>query len=152
MDHKCWNHLGGRPIHRAATPKVGTVTARNNTKTFAAMVNVVPGVVHHISVAPNPASATVGTTQQFTGTAYDVYNNVVPSVAFAWTTKQLPILSDVYLDIGMRSYQLEKIEYLKNIFVNSIIDYDRELDEKISMFSLLDSLTISQIRAGIICK
>jgi len=62
---------------------------------------------------------------------------------------QMPILSDVYLDTGMRSYQIEKIEYLKNILVNSIIDYDRELDEKISIFNLLDSLTISQIRAAI---
>lgn len=63
---------------------------------------------------------------------------------------QVPVLSDVYLDTGMRSYQLEKIKYLKNILVNGIIDYNRELDEKISMFSLLASLTISQIRAVIL--
>jgi sulfur carrier protein ThiS len=62
---------------------------------------------------------------------------------------QVPALSDVYLDTGMRSYQIEKIEYLKNILVNGVIDYNRELDEKISMFSLLASLTISQIRAVI---
>ena len=59
------------------------------------------------------------------------------------------VFSDVYLDTGMRSYQQEKIEYIKNILVNGIVDYDRDLDEKITMFSLLDSLTISQLRAAI---
>ena len=42
--------------------------------------------INHIDVTPNPAFVIVGESQQFTATAYDEYNNVIPGVLFFWTT------------------------------------------------------------------
>ena len=49
-------------------------------------VNVIPGAIDNIIVTPNPVSMVVGSTQQFTAIAYDVYNNPLPVIDFAWTT------------------------------------------------------------------
>ena len=68
------------------TPITGSVTATNGTITGIAVVDVVPGPVDHIIVNPDPASVVVGTSQVFTATAYDVYNNVIPGVTFSWNT------------------------------------------------------------------
>ncbi|MBI4999910.1 MAG: DUF11 domain-containing protein [Euryarchaeota archaeon] len=68
------------------TPRTGIVTARNNTRTYSASVTVVPGAVHHISVAPGTAVVVVGATRSFNATAYDVYNNAIPGVVFSWST------------------------------------------------------------------
>lgn len=59
--------------------------------------------------------------------------------------EQLPTLLEIYIDYSMEAYQLEKIEYFKNILVNGIIDHDRMLDEKVHIFSLAASLTSDQI-------
>ncbi len=42
--------------------------------------------IDHIDVTPNPAFVIVGESQQFTATAYDEYNNVIPGVPFFWNT------------------------------------------------------------------
>ena len=59
--------------------------------------------------------------------------------------QQLPALLEQYIDHSMEAYQLEKIEYFKNILVNGTVDYDRDLDEKAHIFSLATSLTSDQI-------
>ncbi|MCK4266303.1 MAG: Ig-like domain-containing protein, partial [Thermoplasmata archaeon] len=68
------------------TPAVGTVTATNGTINNSASVTVIPGPVDHIIVIPDPVTVTVGDTQIFTATAYDVYNNLIPGVDFTWST------------------------------------------------------------------
>ncbi|MCX6669642.1 MAG: hypothetical protein NTV25_07550, partial [Methanothrix sp.] len=59
---------------------------------------------------------------------------------------QVIALTEMYFDHSMGSYQLEKIEIFRNAFINSVIDYDRDLDEKENMFNLISSLTMDQIR------
>lgn len=59
--------------------------------------------------------------------------------------QQFPALVEAYIDYSMEAYQLEKIEYFKNIFVNGVIDFDRKLDEKINIFNIIASLTIGEI-------
>ncbi|MCK4266896.1 MAG: Ig-like domain-containing protein, partial [Thermoplasmata archaeon] len=68
------------------TPAVGTVTATNGTIDYSATVTVIPGPVDHIVVTPDPATLTVGHTQMFSASAYDVYFNLLPCVEFVWTT------------------------------------------------------------------
>lgn len=60
--------------------------------------------------------------------------------------QQLPALSEVYLDHSMKTYQLEKIEYFRNILINGPADYKSEFDEKINIFDIIESLTIREIR------
>jgi len=64
----------------------GTVTATNGTVTGSADIEVVPGIVDSITVIPDPVKVTVGETQQFTATAYDIYGNSIPGVVFGWST------------------------------------------------------------------
>ncbi|MCK4266856.1 MAG: hypothetical protein KAX31_06215, partial [Thermoplasmata archaeon] len=64
----------------------GTVTATNGTVSSSANVDVVIGILDHIIVSPDPATVIVGEQQQFTATAYDVFDNVIPGVTFTWTT------------------------------------------------------------------
>ena len=44
------------------------------------------GILHHIDVTPDPATVVIGDTQQFTATAYDHLNNIIPGVDFTWST------------------------------------------------------------------
>lgn len=55
-------------------------------------------------------------------------------------------LTEIYFDYSMRAYQLEKIEIFRNAFICGVFDYDRTLDEKENIFSLIASLTLEQIR------
>jgi len=68
------------------TPGIGIVTATSGSASDSADVTVVLGAYDHIIVTPDPAFVTVGGTQQFTATAYDVYSNVIPGMWFSWTT------------------------------------------------------------------
>jgi uncharacterized protein YjdB len=49
-------------------------------------VNVQPPPIHHIIVAPSSATINVGQTVQFSATAYDSQNNVIPGVTFTWSS------------------------------------------------------------------
>jgi hypothetical protein len=68
------------------TPATGIVTATSGTVNGSATVNIILGAIDHITVTPDPVTMTVGGTQQFSATAYDLYNNVIPGVNFIWTT------------------------------------------------------------------
>jgi len=61
------------------------VTATVGSVSGVAVVNIVPGVLDHITVAPNPVDVTAGGTQPFTATGYDVHNNFV-SITPVWST------------------------------------------------------------------
>lgn len=45
-----------------------------------------PSEVDHVVVAPSSATISEGTTQQFTATAYDAANEVIPGVTFTWSS------------------------------------------------------------------
>jgi hypothetical protein len=68
------------------TPFNGLVTATYNTISANASVEVTVGEVDHIIVAPDPVSVVVGEFQQFTATAYDFYNNLIPDAVILWNT------------------------------------------------------------------
>jgi hypothetical protein len=68
------------------TPGTGIVTATNLAINGSAAVTVVPGPINYIIVTPDPATVTVGFTQMFSATAYDVYNNLMSGVDFTWST------------------------------------------------------------------
>jgi len=68
------------------TPGIGIVTATNGTVSGSAAVTVVVGPCDYIIVLPDPITIIVNGIQQFTATAYDVYNNIVPGVTFIWWT------------------------------------------------------------------
>ncbi|MCK4265948.1 MAG: hypothetical protein KAX31_01625, partial [Thermoplasmata archaeon] len=57
---------------------LGVVTAANGTINYSATVTVIPGPIDHIIVTPDPVTLTVGDSQLFTATAYDIYNNTIP--------------------------------------------------------------------------
>ncbi|MCK4718661.1 MAG: Ig-like domain-containing protein, partial [Thermoplasmata archaeon] len=62
------------------TVSVGTI---DTTTT----IEVTPGAVHHIVVAPaTPADITADETLQFSATGYDQHNNLIPDVVFTWTS------------------------------------------------------------------
>ena len=67
-------------------PGTAFVTASNGTESGSATVSVVPGPIDHILVIPDPANVEVGSSQIFTATAYDIYNNPIPGMGFDWTT------------------------------------------------------------------
>ncbi|MCK5642615.1 MAG: DUF11 domain-containing protein, partial [Gammaproteobacteria bacterium] len=64
----------------------GLVTATNGSISYSAEVTIVPWTIHHIEITPDSVTLTVGDTQAFTATAYDVYNHEIPSVDFIWGT------------------------------------------------------------------
>ena len=68
------------------TPTTGMVEATNGSVTGNASVIVILGDIDHIVVMPDPASVKIGETQQFTATAYDIFNNVIPGISFFWST------------------------------------------------------------------
>jgi hypothetical protein len=68
------------------TTAIGVVTAAKGTKNYSATVTVIPGPIYRIIVLPDPVNLTVGSTQAFTATAYDSYNNTIPGAIFIWTT------------------------------------------------------------------
>jgi hypothetical protein len=45
----------------------------------------IPGPLHHITVSPNPASVVAGGTQQFSAQGYDIDNNPIPNLSYAWS-------------------------------------------------------------------
>jgi DNA/RNA endonuclease G (NUC1) len=53
-----------------------------------------PAEVDHITVAPATATITVGRTQQFTATAFDVNNTAIPGVTFTWSSTA-PLVASV---------------------------------------------------------
>jgi hypothetical protein len=67
-------------------PGTGNVTATNGSVSGSATVLIPFPGLPHIVVTPDPVTVSVGGTQQFTATAYDQFNNVIPGVGFIWTT------------------------------------------------------------------
>ncbi|MBM4781560.1 MAG: hypothetical protein GQE15_28120, partial [Archangiaceae bacterium] len=70
----------------AAGTFANTVRAEANGLTAFASVQVSPGPVLTVSVAPGTATVTSGGTQQFTAQARDAFNNAVP-VGFTWAAQ-----------------------------------------------------------------
>ncbi|MCK4267120.1 MAG: DUF11 domain-containing protein, partial [Thermoplasmata archaeon] len=68
------------------TPAIGFVEAANSTFIDTANVSVIEGEVDYIVLDPNTLTLKVGETQQFTATAYDQYNNIIPDALMFWTT------------------------------------------------------------------
>ncbi len=64
---------------------VKTITATTGLLTATAQVTFSVGTLVSITVTPNPITVTVGSTQQFTATGYDQFNNPVP-ITPTWTT------------------------------------------------------------------
>lgn len=49
------------------------------------VVFTLPGPLDHIQVTPNPATVTVGLTQQFSAQGYDAGNNPIPGLTYTWS-------------------------------------------------------------------
>lgn len=56
------------------------------------------------------------------------------------------IVTELYFEKSKESYQEEKVNYLKLVWINSILNYERKLDEKEYVFQLVSSLSVDQIR------
>ena len=67
------------------TPGIGYVNATNGTVTGTANLTVVNGDIDHIIITPDPISISVGVSIQFYAYAYDMFNNIIPSVVFNWS-------------------------------------------------------------------
>ena len=55
-------------------------------------------------------------------------------------------LTEIYFQKSIENYQIEKIRYFRNVWYNSINDCEKSFDEKQSIFDLLSSLTLDQIK------
>jgi len=78
------------------TPTIGIVTASNSTVVSSTLVNIVIGPVDHIIVIPGSVTITVDSTKQFSASAYDAYNNLIPDVDFVWSTNMGSVNSTGY--------------------------------------------------------
>jgi len=76
-----WNETGGWILPPG---DVGWINATNGTVYCNVTVNVIYGPIDYIIVTPDPAFVIVGGTQQFTATAYNVYNLAIPGIIFIW--------------------------------------------------------------------
>ncbi|MEK7812197.1 MAG: hypothetical protein AAB296_00425, partial [Candidatus Desantisbacteria bacterium] len=56
------------------------------TMTAAAMVNIIPGELHHIVIVPATSTVEVGNSCEFTAVGYDQHNNLIPSLEYNWQT------------------------------------------------------------------
>jgi uncharacterized protein YjdB len=63
-----------------------TISASSAGITGTSTVNVQPPPIHHIIVVPSYVQINVGQTVQFSATAYDSQNNVIPGVTFTWSS------------------------------------------------------------------
>jgi len=59
--------------------------------------------------------------------------------------QQGPELMNLYFEHCKNTYNLEKIEFFRNVWINGMIKDDRDLDEKAYVFDLAASLTLDQI-------
>lgn len=68
-----------------AIANCGDTTSTDTTKTDSTQTDSTQtGAVARVVVSPDTAQVLVGGTVQFTATAYDAQNNVVPNTSFAW--------------------------------------------------------------------
>lgn len=63
----------------------------------------------------------------------------------SYREEQVPELTYMYFDHCRKTIQDDKIRYFRNVWFNSVIDTDRQLDEKAYVFDLVGSLRIEQI-------
>jgi uncharacterized protein YjdB len=70
-----------------------TVTATSEGKSGSATLNVTPGPVASVTVAPPSASVKVNSTVQLAATAFDANGNTVPSATFTWQSSDGPTAS-----------------------------------------------------------
>ena len=72
----------------SAEIKATATDGTTNVESSPAALTVTPATPHIARVEVSPATATInrGRTQQFTATAYDDNDNVVPGVTFTWTS------------------------------------------------------------------
>ncbi|MDI6781557.1 MAG: FG-GAP-like repeat-containing protein [bacterium] len=52
--------------------------------TATAMINIIPGELHHIVIIPGTSSVEVGSSVELTASGYDQYNNPIPSLEYNW--------------------------------------------------------------------
>ena len=78
-----WNETGDYILPPG---EAGWINFTCGNCSYNVTVNIIYGPIDYIVVTPNPVFMIVGETQQFTATAYDVYNNVIPGIGFVWTT------------------------------------------------------------------
>ena len=64
----------------------GGVLASTGSVTGAANLNVSAGPLASISIAPNPTTLVVSTTQLFTASGFDAYGNTVSPLSVSWST------------------------------------------------------------------
>jgi parallel beta-helix repeat protein len=64
----------------------GYVNATIGTTIGSTGVVIIPDQLTLILVAPTPVSVTAGTTQAFSATGFDQYNNTIPGLSFNWST------------------------------------------------------------------
>ncbi|MBU0685975.1 MAG: PQQ-binding-like beta-propeller repeat protein [Candidatus Thermoplasmatota archaeon] len=95
----------GESIMFVAGANSGTTVLRVSIGEISTQVQVVvpPGDVREILVSPSEASVTVGSTMQFTATAYDAFGNEVTGLSMIWTSTMGNIDSSGLLDAGSGS-------------------------------------------------
>jgi uncharacterized protein YcfJ len=77
--------MAGNVLTAQTTPESGRhVMATVGSISGTAVVNVVAGPPHHLTITPTAVTLAVLEQQQFSATGYDVYSNVISGLALSW--------------------------------------------------------------------
>jgi parallel beta-helix repeat protein len=76
----------GQYTTQTAANTTGIVSASVGGKTGTAQVRIIPDQLTHILVLPATINVTAGGVQDFSAAGYDQYNNIIPGLAFNWST------------------------------------------------------------------
>lgn len=74
-----------------------------------------------------------------------VHNEKLKEIDNSYLQEQVPELTYIYYEQCKNAAQEEKIEYFRNIWINSVFDISRALDEKVYVFDLIGRLRTEQI-------
>ena len=73
------------------------------------------------------------------------YEDILRNLEKEYIEQQGPELMKLYFEHCKDAYNLERIEFFRNVWINGMIKDDRDLDEKAYVFDLVASLTLDQI-------
>ncbi len=86
---------GATLVARQTPTGSGNVWATVGGVVGTALVNIIPSTLDHIIVTPDDVNVSVGGTQVYTATGYDIYNNPI-SIAPVWTTDVGYMMGNVF--------------------------------------------------------
>jgi hypothetical protein len=75
------------------------------------------------------------------------YRNQLSVLEQTYFSQQAPSMTYRYFELSQKTFESQKIEFFRNIWLNGLLDVDRQSEEKTEIFKLAGTLTKDEILA-----